>query len=164
VSQVQKMPTKRKAFFAQIGMTLLIITSGKTTSQANQVGTTNSQTSSITNVWLTPSQIPTSVFDDAPGAGVDPFYPNSTRRGTIAKEPKTTTPVQRPRLVLSGISFAGGKRVATINNRAFTEGEEMEVDAGSTRVRIKCEHIGDDYVIITYGTPPQQMELRIQRY
>jgi len=58
----------------------------------------------------------------------------------------------------------GGKRVATINNRAFTEGEEMEVDAGSTRVRIKCEHIGDDYVIITYGTPPQQMELRIQRY
>lgn len=125
----------------------------------------NANTANInTNLWLNPDQIPKSVFDDSPNAGRDPFFPKSSRRGGAPERgAKVEVPVALPKLVLMGISGPPNKRVAVINNRNFAAGEEGEVVASGVRVRIRCIEIRDESVIVSAGSPPQRLELHMQK-
>jgi hypothetical protein len=66
-------------------------------------------------------------------------------------------------LVLKGVSGAANRRLALINNRSFSVGEEAEVVTLGGKVRIRCDAIRDESVVISVGSPPQRVELRLQR-
>ncbi len=63
--------------------------------------------------------------------------------------------------MLKGISGAVGSRLAIINDRTFGTDEDGEVNTPAGRVRIHCEEIKGNSVVIQVGDPPQRLELRM---
>jgi len=96
-----------------------------------------------------PTSIPRSIFEIPKTAkeGRDPFFPNSARPyGTAVTR---TNPVPAVlNLALKALSGPPTHRLATINNVTFAVGEENEVLAGTTRVRVRLLEIKDDAVEI----------------
>lgn len=66
-------------------------------------------------------------------------------------------------LELQGVSGSANKRLAVINNRSFQAGEEGEIKTAGGRIKIRCEEIRNDAVVVSVGNPPQRIELRLQR-
>lgn len=106
--------------------------------------------------------IPRSEFINDPKQGKDPFFPRSTRRAMLVAPAKQGT-VDSSALVLRGFSGPANRRLAIINNLTFEKGEEGEVTTSYGRMRIRCEEIKDESVVVTFGEPPRRLELRLSR-
>jgi len=104
-----------------------------------------------------------SVFVNNASVGKDPFFPTSTRRGTV-RGPVTHTdlPVV-PLLSLKGISGPKNHRLAIINNRTFEINEEAELKFGGQSLRVRCVEIRDDGVTVNVNGQNQKLLLDVNR-
>jgi hypothetical protein len=111
------------------------------------------------------AKIPESVFEipATTAEGRNPFFPSS-RADMPQPVVKTITNVPPPAptydLVLNGIT-SPPKRTAMVNGRTFEPGEEGDVKLpDGTKIRIKCEDILDEAVIIIVGGVRQELRMR----
>jgi len=103
--------------------------------------------------------LPKSVFVES---GKDPFFPKSTRRVATQPSAPTDTPSDVPEgvLLLQGLSFANGHKLALINKRTLAEGEEMDVKMKNGIMRLKCVEIRERSVVISIRGTTQEIFLR----
>lgn len=94
-----------------------------------------------------------------PNEGRDPFYPNSTRVSGVVLA-KTNPGPAAVKLVLKALSGAAAQRLATINNVTFAAGEETDVIAGTSRVRVRVIEIKDDSVVVEVGGVRSTLRMR----
>jgi hypothetical protein len=109
-----------------------------------------------------PPTAPTSVFNDDPSFGKDPFFPKSPRRKFVPKAPdeKPPDPTVPDGIALRGISFSGGKKLAIINNHTVGEGEEFTLKLNGQLLKGQCVEIKDKSVIINSGGATKEIFLR----
>ena len=93
--------------------------------------------------------IPLSVFvvpSDAK-AGKDPFLPTSLRPYG-SSQPKGSKPavIDYSYLILNGI--IPSKKLAMVNGRTFSEGEEGEVVVNGVRKKIRCLKVNEESVLV----------------
>jgi len=111
-------------------------------------------------------EIPLSVFviPAEPKDGKDPFFPTSKRPYVHSKPTSTAAPVIQPaKLILNGIS----KKLAMINGRTFSEGEEGDVNTEGGRRHIRCVKIREETVTvetIENGATIDRQELKLRIY
>jgi hypothetical protein len=109
-----------------------------------------------------PPNAPRAEFKDDIGFGKDPFFPRSTRRpkvvvrSTGAEPPRPTVPEN---IVLKGVSFTNGRRLAIVNDRTLAEGEEFTLKVHGQPVRIKCVEIKEKSVIVGVGSATKELVL-----
>jgi len=115
-----------------------------------------------TNAPALEAPIPNSEFINDPKQGKDPFYPRSTRRETLVASTKRDA-IDSSALVLKGFSGPANRRLAIINNLTFEKAEEGEVTTPYGRMRIRCEEIKEESVVVSFGDPPRRLELRLRR-
>jgi hypothetical protein len=105
---------------------------------------------------------PKSVFVHNDAKGKDPFFPNRARGGGTVLV-STNTPVSTgPNLAdlqLRGIAGPPERRIALINNLTFSKGEEQEVRAGNSKVKIKVLEIAEKSVSILIDGQTEAKEL-----
>lgn len=110
-------------------------------------------------------QFPKSEFDDTLPNGRDPFTLRpAPRRNTAVNTNGTDRPaVASQNFVLRGISGPPARRLALINTTTLGVGETAEVVIPGGKIRVRCEAIGEDWAVISFGTPPQRIELQLAR-
>ena len=130
--------------------------------------TSKTSSSAATNAPAAEVVSAKSEFNEKLPQGRDPFFPRSTRRMTMVASTTTNTAgvVQRPAIdfsqfVLKGISGSAARRLAIINDRTFAAGEDQEVTTRTGKLLIHCQEIRDKSVLISFGNPPQPLELRL---
>lgn len=116
---------------------------------------------------LAPAGAPRSSFFSDPtesGFGKDPFYPKSTRL-TRSKVTKTEDDVPPPpdfptELVLKGVSFVGGKKLAIINNQTVAEQEEFSIRIAGKQVKGQCVEIKEKSAVLKVNGVTKEVPLR----
>jgi hypothetical protein len=138
-----------------------------TTRAAQTPPAASDKAKATTNAAPAALELPKSVFiiPTNYAEGKDPFFPLSTRLNPPPLPSDTTTNVPPPvvrsvQLDLKGISGALNHRLAIINNQTFGVGEEGEVTANSARVRIVCQEIKDDSVVVLVNGQKRTLHLR----
>lgn len=116
----------------------------------------------VTNTPAVSNSIPLSIFDANLAVGRDPFFPRSGRRAIVMTVTETAA-TDTSSLTLQGLSHTATRPLATINNQTFQAGEEGEVVTPTGRLRIRCEEVKADSVIISIGGS-QRLELRIPQH
>jgi hypothetical protein len=110
-----------------------------------------------------PAEVPIarSIFVTNDASGVDPFFPNSTRRKTQsgATDPKKPSLAGVSALQLKGIMGPPDKRIALINNLTFAKGEEQDVRVPTGTLKIKCVDIRLKSVVVTLEGQTEEHEL-----
>lgn len=101
-----------------------------------------------------------SLFVDNPTVGRDPFFPNSTRRGPKVMNTNTTVVVPPSKLTLNGLSGSRQNRLAIINHRTFSVGEEAEVRVDGQPVKVRCLEIRDKSVVVTVNGDNQEVSFK----
>ena len=112
---------------------------------------------------LVPAGAPKSEFIDDVEFGKDPFFPASMRRPkTMVKisDNEPPRPMVPDSVVLKGISFFEGKKLAIINNYTVAEGEEFELKTGRQPLRIKCVEIKEKSVVVNVNGATKELLLR----
>jgi hypothetical protein len=111
---------------------------------------------------VVPPNAPRSEFKDDIGFGKDPFFPKSTRRPKVVVKPVGVEP-PRPsvpgNVVLKGISFTSGRKLAIVNDRTLAEGEEFTLKVNGQPVKIKCVEIKEKSVIVSVGSATKELDL-----
>src|SRR5436190_7861761 len=105
----------------------------------------------------TPVQIPQSIFESAPPAGKDPFFPNSSRGPKISKAEPVV--VRIPEIGLKGITGTVTKRLCILNNRPFQVGETAEMKVSGQTVIVKCLEIKNNSAIVTINGLEKELNL-----
>lgn len=107
-------------------------------------------------------EIPTSQFaiPASIAEGRNPFFPESTLTKFNQSATTNTTKVVSVALELKGISGAGAKRFALINNQTFAEGEDGDVTVGRTKVHVLCIRIRDESVTVEVEGDRRELKLR----
>ncbi len=100
-----------------------------------------------------------SVFVDRPNFGRDPFFPNSSRRGTIVQDTVVEPVANFNNIVLKGISGTVEKRLAIINNKTFGTGEEGELRIGGHLTKVKCVEVREKSVVISINGATRELFL-----
>jgi hypothetical protein len=117
-----------------------------------------------TNQSPAEARIPKSTFVSEGPVGRNPFFPASRRlKSKPVEDPgKPVAVVQdfSQLLVLKGITGPPENRIALINNQTFTKGEEGEVKAGNSKVKIRVVEIRDKSVIVEIGGAPKELLLQ----
>lgn len=116
---------------------------------------------------VAPPGSPRSTFVSLPGEdgfGKDPFYPRTTR---FTKQPvKVQNEVQAPgpvipdSIVLKGISFVAGRKLAIINNYTVAEGEEFSLRIDGKLIKGQCVEIKEKSVVIKVSGETKEIPLR----
>jgi hypothetical protein len=75
--------------------------------------------------------------------------------------PVPPAPTAVTQLVLQGITWAGGRSLASINNRNLARGEEAALALGGTNVTIRCVEIRPDAVVIEFTGSGTKQELKL---
>jgi hypothetical protein len=117
-----------------------------------------------------PFVIPQSVFVDDPSQGLDPFFPDSTRRQQSAAKASTEAPLSGSKITatlnLRGIVMGNrNRRMALINNQIFEAGE-TKTNAfliEGVSVSVHCLDIREDSVLVTVGSKPDRYELSLRK-
>jgi hypothetical protein len=111
------------------------------------------------------AEIPRSIFvtSSATQAVKDPFFPNSTRLGTMITSKTNQPAATAVDLVLKAIFGTTDRPLATINNTTFGAGEEREVLSPTGKVRVRCVEIRlkDESVVIEISG--ERRELRFPK-
>lgn len=107
-------------------------------------------------------------FTDSPTSGVDPFFPNSSRRAPKPKEmvaaPTRVTPDPHriDHITLKGITGTSDRRLALINNMAFASGEVGNVRVPGGLLKIRVLNIGEKSVTVAVEGDSVPHELKIR--
>ena len=110
--------------------------------------------------------IPLSVFvlPATPSEGRDPFFPKSTRPYASQQPQQPQKGVKPPvvefPLTLNGITPAS--KLAMVNGRTFSEGEEGDVVVNGVRKRIRCLKVKDESAIIELLPEGERRELKMR--
>jgi len=116
------------------------------------------------NTSMAEPEIPASVFvlPADPKDGKDPFFPTSKRPYVRAMPHTTNAPAIQPvKLILNGIS----RKLAMINGRTFSEGEEGDVNTDGGRRHIRCIKIKEESVTVETlenGAAIDRQELKLR--
>lgn len=118
-----------------------------------------------TNAVAVPTNVLRSVFvvPTTETEGRDPFFPDSSPQ--VAQAP-TATPGQAAEttraveLSLQGFSGSGEHRLAIINERSFSAGEQGIVSTGSGRIGIRCIELKTNSVIVEVGGERRELRFR----
>ena len=111
---------------------------------------------------IVPPNAPRSEFKDDVSFGRDPFFPKSTRRPKILVTPTNVEPQRATvpdHVMLKGISFTSGKKLAIINDRTLAEGEEFTLKGNGQPVKVKCVEIKEKSVIVGVGSATKELAL-----
>jgi hypothetical protein len=106
---------------------------------------------------IEPAVIPQSIFESAPPAGKDPFFPNSSRGPKITKAEPVV--VRIPEISLKGITGTIAKRLCILNNRTFEVGEEGELKVSGQTIKVKCVEIKTKSVIVIINGIEKELNL-----
>lgn len=114
-----------------------------------------------------PVVIPSAVFADDPQTGKDPFFPESRRRWREVT-PGGTNALAQPtgllgQLVLKGISYTKGHRLALINNVTFAAGEKADLKINDQKVQVRCLDIRDRSALVTIEGTKETRELQLRK-
>lgn len=111
---------------------------------------------------IVPPSAPKSTFNDDPSFGKDPFFPKSPRRKFVPKAPdeKPPDPTVSDFIMLKGISFVDGKKLAIINTSTVGEGEEFSLKSNGQVLKGQCVEIKEKSVIINSGGATKEIFLR----
>jgi hypothetical protein len=100
-----------------------------------------------------------SVFVDRPNFGRDPFFPNSSRRGTIVQDTVVEPVANFNNITLKGISGTVEKRLAIINNKTFEAGEEANLRISGQPTKVKCVEVREKSVVISINGVTRELFL-----
>lgn len=115
---------------------------------------------------VAPPGVPRSVFISLPGEdgfGKDPFYPRSTRFTKQVVKVDDTVPVKQgvpDSLVLKGISFVEGRKLAIINNHTVAEGEDFTLRIDGKLVKGQCVEIKERSAVVKVSGESKEIPLR----
>jgi hypothetical protein len=94
-------------------------------------------------------------------AGAQPLQPAEAT--APANSPaQSPTPAPRRDLVLNGISGGQNNRLAIINGQTLGVGESARIRLAESEVKVRCEEIGKDSVVVTVDGKPERKELRFR--
>ena len=107
-------------------------------------------------------------FKDNPAVGIDPFFPNSSRRAPKPKEMVaaptrvTADPHRIDHITLKGITGTSDRRLALINNMAFASGEvgNVRVPGGSLKIRVLNISEKSVTVAVEGDSVPHELKIR----
>lgn len=121
-----------------------------------------------TNVATAQPQIPKSEFYESLPNGRDPFFPKYSAGPTTVSTNIVRTASSL--LVVKGMSVRGNKRLVVIGSAidigkswSLEAGDEREIILGNSRVKLRCDEIRDEVVVVSLGTPPQRIELPVPK-
>lgn len=124
--------------------------------------------STATNAAVVQLEIPKSEFEDSLPNGRDPFFPKFQAVPTTVSTNAIRTASSL--LVVKGMSVRGTSRLVVIGSAidigkswSLEPGDEREIILGNSRVKLRCDEIRDDVVVVSLGTPPQRIELPIPK-
>lgn len=116
---------------------------------------------------LAPAGAPRSKFINDPaetGFGKDPFHPKSTRltRSKVTKiEDDVPPPPDFPaELILKGVSFVAGKKLAIINYLTVAEQEEFTIRVAGKQVKGQCIEIKERSALLKVNGITREVPLR----
>lgn len=76
---------------------------------------------------------------------------------------ESLAPAASPSLFsLKGITFSKTRSLAIINDQTFERGEEQFVKAGDQKIRVRCEEIRRESVLLAISGSPDKIELRLR--
>jgi protein disulfide-isomerase len=93
----------------------------------------------------------------APAAAKTP--PKKSEPPPLFNGAATQPPPEYAELALKGISGPPNRRLALINNETLGAGETGKVRLGKTEVKVRCEEIREDSVIVTIDGATERREL-----
>ncbi len=76
-----------------------------------------------------------------------------------ASPAQSPTPVAKRDLTLNGISGGQGNRLAIINGQTLAVGESARIRLAQSEVKVRCEEIRKDSVVVTVDGKPERKEL-----
>jgi len=100
-----------------------------------------------------------SVFVDRPNFGRDPFFPSSSRRGSIVQDTVVEPVANFNNIVLKGISGTAEKRLAIVNNKTFEAGEDGELRISGHLTKVKCVEVREKSVVISINGVTRELFL-----
>lgn len=115
---------------------------------------------------VAPPGAPRSVFISFPGEdgfGKDPFYPRTTRFIKQAVKVDDTVPVRQgvpDSVVLKGISFVEGRKLAIINNYTVAEGEDFTLRLEGKLIKGQCIEIKERSAVVKVSGESKEIPLR----
>ncbi len=116
---------------------------------------------------LAPAGAPRSTFvndSTETGFGKDPFYPKSTRltrsKVTKTEEDVPSTPDFPSELVLKGVSFVAGKKLAIINYLTVAEQEEFSIRVAGKQLKGQCVEIKEKSALLKVNGITKEIPLR----
>jgi hypothetical protein len=100
-------------------------------------------------------------FIDDPEVGKDPFFPISKRRLAVKEAAGTPVVGSNLKLKLGGISGPKDNRLAIINNKTYSVGEEFEAKEENRVHKVRVEEIKERSVIVNVdGSLTQEITLQ----
>ena len=115
---------------------------------------------------VAPLGTPCSVFVSVPGEdgfGKDPFYPRSTRfiKQAVKMEDVMSAKQGFPEsILLKGISFVAGRKLAIINNYTVAEGEDFTLRIDGKLIKGQCVEIKEKSAVIRVSGDTKEIPLR----
>jgi len=115
---------------------------------------------------VAPPGAPHSTFVSLPGEdgfGKDPFHPRTTRfikQSVKVENPTRTRPTVPESIVLKGISFVAGRKLAIINNYTVAEGEGFSLRIDGSLIKGQCVEIKEKGVVIKVNGEIKEIPLR----
>ncbi len=115
---------------------------------------------------VAPPGAPRSAFVSLPGEdgfGKDPFYPRSNRTDKKPLEVEKLVPAIASvpvEVVLRGISFGAGRKLAIINNYTVAEGEDFTLRIDGKLIKGQCVEIKEKSAVIKVNGVTKEIPLR----
>lgn len=102
-----------------------------------------------------------------------PLVPGQTSAQSLRTPEVRNTPAASPAqspasaakrdLTLNGISGGKGNRLAIINGQTLAVGESAQIRLAESQVKVRCEEIREDSVVVTVDGKPERKELHFHR-
>ena len=115
---------------------------------------------------VAPLGAPRSTFVSLPGEdgfGKDPFYPRSNRTDKKPLKVEEAVPVKQgvpESVVLKGISFVAGRKLAIINNYTVAEGEDFTLRIEGKLIKGQCVEIKEKSAVVKVSGETKEIPLR----
>jgi hypothetical protein len=138
------------------------VTNGAVTAAAtNSAVASTNNAAGATNAAAAELPVPLSVFNLTLHPTKDPFFPLSTRQPVASTN--NALAFSATEFILKGLSGSAHSRLALINNRTVADGEDAEITTVSGKVKIHCQEIKDNSVVIRAGPQREVMEIFLRK-
>ncbi len=115
---------------------------------------------------VAPPGAPRSIFVSVigePGFGKDPFYPRTARFTEQVRkvdDERPVEPIVPDAIILKGISFVAGRKLAIINNYTVAEGEDFSLRVEGKQIKGQCAEIKEKSVVVKVNGATKEIPLR----